>query len=107
MMRITSLELRVIPRNVDHGGNEEGEIDAFAGYGRKDRFRIQASVQMHAAASHQHRQDLRAGDVADRRSDKVAWLRRDFEVGNDRGGEDGIFAVVPQRPLDLPVVPTV
>lgn len=85
----------MIEENIDHCRNEEGEIDALAGNRREDRLGIEPLVQIDRAATHQDRQDLGAGDMADGCDAEVTRVCRDFEVGEDRGGKEAIFDVAP------------
>ena len=65
----------------------------------KHRLGIETLQHVHGAAAHQRRQHLCAGDMADRRHREIARRIRDLEIGEDRGGEAGILAVIAQRAL--------
>ena len=89
----------MIQQHIDHGRHEQREIDLLALDGLEYRLGIKTLQHMHGAAAHQRRQHLCARDMADRRDREIARRIRNFEVGEDRGGEAAIFAVVAQRAL--------
>ena len=93
------VERGMIQHHVDHRRHEQREIDLLALDGLEHGFGIKTLQHVHGAAAHQRRQHLCAGDVADRRHRQIARGVRNFEIGQDRGGETAMLAVVAQRAL--------
>jgi hypothetical protein len=92
-------ERGVIEQHIDHGRNEQREVDALTCDGVEHRLRVEAFEHVHGAAAHQGRQHLGAGDMADRRHGEIARAVGDLEIGEDGVGEAAIFAMGPQRAL--------
>ena len=89
----------MIEQDVDHRRHEQGEVDPLARDRGEDGVRIKTLEHVHGPALHQHGQDLRAGDVADRPDREVARIVGNFEAGENRSGEIAQLAVMAERAL--------